>query len=63
MSSMPRGSYKDQFHHRLYVQLNQGHNKLDYRRINIIGEKMQEGVDHYAHMQHDLSDALGMNKH
>jgi hypothetical protein len=63
MSSMPRGSYKDQFHQRLYVQLNQGHNKLDYRRINMIRENIQEGVDNYAHMQHDLSDALGMNKH
>ncbi|MGC5327970.1 hypothetical protein [Brevibacillus sp. SYSU BS000544] len=63
MSSMPRGSYKDQYHQRLYVQLNQGHNKLDYRRINILKEDMQEHVDNYAHMQHDFSDALGMNKH
>jgi hypothetical protein len=63
MSSMPRGSYKDQFHQRLYVQLNQGHNKLDYRRMNLLRERMQEGVDNYAHMQHDQSDALGMNKH
>lgn len=63
MSSMPRGSYKDQYHQRLYVQLNQGHNKLDYRRINLLKEDMQNNVDEYAHMQHDYSDALGMNKH
>lgn len=63
MSSMPRGSYKDQFHQRLYVQLNQGHNKLDYRRINMIQEHMQEVVDNYAHIQHDEADRLGMNKH
>ncbi|USG64110.1 hypothetical protein NDK47_18350 [Brevibacillus ruminantium] len=63
MSSMPRGSYKDQFHQRLYVQLNQGHNKLNYRQINRIQEEMQSGVDEYAHMQHDEADALGMNKH
>ncbi len=63
MSSMPRGSYKDQYHQRLYVQLNQGHNKLNYRRINLLKENMQADVDDYAHMQHDLSDALGMNKH
>ncbi|UFJ39026.1 hypothetical protein LOK74_13160 [Brevibacillus humidisoli] len=63
MSSMPRGSYKDQFHQRLYVQLNQGHNKLDYRRINRIQDEMRAAVDDYAHMQHDEADALGMNKH
>lgn len=63
MSSMPRGSYKDQFHQRLYVQLNQGHNKLNYRQINAIQEQMQNGVDEYAHMQHDVSDEQGMNKH
>ncbi|AIG25615.1 hypothetical protein GOP56_22245 [Brevibacillus sp. 7WMA2] len=63
MSSMPRGSYKDQFHQRLYVQLNQGHNKLDYRKINSIENQMQHEVDDYAHMQHDLADELGMNKH
>jgi hypothetical protein len=63
MSSMPRGSYKDQFHQRLYVLLNQWSNKLDYRRINLIHEQMQEGVDDYAHSQHDQADALGMNKH
>lgn len=63
MSSMPRGSYKDQFHQRLYVQLNQGHNKLNYRQINGIHENMREGVDTYAHMQHDESDELGLNKH
>ncbi|NGQ94274.1 hypothetical protein G3578_03680 [Brevibacillus sp. SYP-B805] len=63
MSSMPRGGYNDLFHHRLYVQLNQFSNKLDYRRINQIRENMQEEVDQYAHMQHDLSEALGMNKH
>ncbi|GAA4705326.1 hypothetical protein [Brevibacillus fulvus] len=63
MSSRPRGSYKDQFHQRLYVQLNQGHNQLDFRRINEINEQMQAGVDEYAHMQHDYMDALGMNKH
>ncbi|MDA5109027.1 MULTISPECIES: hypothetical protein [Brevibacillus] len=63
MSSMPRGSYKDQYHQRLYVQLNQGHNKLDYRRINQIREQMRDGVDEYAHMQHDEADALGLNKH
>ncbi|MDN9010798.1 hypothetical protein [Brevibacillus laterosporus] len=63
MSSMPRGSYKDQFHQRLYVQLNQGHNKLDYRKINSIENQMQNEVDNYAHMQHDLADELGMNKH
>ncbi|MGZ0052746.1 hypothetical protein [Brevibacillus gelatini] len=63
MSTMPRGSYKDQFHQRLYVQLNQGHNKLNYQQINRIREQMQSGVDEYAHMQHDVSDSLGMNKH
>ncbi|AKF94964.1 hypothetical protein ABE137_18205 [Brevibacillus laterosporus] len=63
MSSMPRGSYKDQFHQRLYVQLNQGHNKLNYRKINSIENQMQHEVDNYAHMQHDLADELGMNKH
>ncbi|AUM64172.1 hypothetical protein C0R09_06295 [Brevibacillus laterosporus] len=63
MSSMPRGSYKDQFHQRLYVQLNQGHNKLNYRQINSIENQMQHEVDDYAHMQHDLADELGMNKH
>jgi len=63
MSSMPRGSYKDQFHQRLYVHLNQGHNKLDFRRINLIREHMQEHVDMYAHMQHDQADELGLNKH
>ncbi|EJL43812.1 hypothetical protein BAG01nite_10350 [Brevibacillus agri] len=63
MSTMPRGSYKDQFHQRLYVQLNQGHNKLNYQQINRIQEQMQSGVDEYAHMQHDVSDSLGMNKH
>ncbi|MGF9797661.1 hypothetical protein [Brevibacillus agri] len=63
MSTMPRGSYKDQFHQRLYVQLNQGHNKLNYQQINRIQEQMQGGVDEYAHMQHDVSDSLGMNKH
>lgn len=63
MSSMPRGSYKDQFHQRLYIQLNQGHNKLDYRKINSIENQMQHEVDDYAHMQHDLADELGMNKH
>ncbi|GEB31787.1 MULTISPECIES: hypothetical protein [Brevibacillus] len=63
MSTMPRGSYKDQFHQRLYVQLNQGHNKLNYQQINKIQEQMQSGVDEYAHMQHDVSDTLGMNKH
>ncbi|QOT01087.1 hypothetical protein JNUCC42_10770 [Brevibacterium sp. JNUCC-42] len=63
MSSMPRGSYKDQFHQRLYVQLNQGHNKLDYRRINNIESQMRNEVDDYAHMQHDVADELGMNKH
>ncbi len=63
MSSRPRGSYKDQFRQRLYVHLNQGHNKLDFRRINQIHEDMQEGVDNYAHMQHDEADELGMNKH
>lgn len=63
MSTMPRGSYKDQFHQRLYVQLNQGHNKLNYQQINKIKENMQSGVDDYAHMQHDVSDSLGMNKH
>lgn len=60
---MPRGSYKDQFHQRLYVQLNQGHNKLDYRRINMIQSHMQDVVDDYAHMQHDVSDLQGLNKH
>lgn len=61
---MSRGSYKDpMFHQRLYVELNQGHNKLDYRRINLIEENMQQHVDDYAHMQHDVSDQLGMNKH
>lgn len=63
MSSMPGGSYKDQFHQRLYVQLNQGHNKLDYRRINNIEKQMQNEVDDYAHMLHDEADELGMNKH
>ncbi|MBO8163852.1 MAG: hypothetical protein H0Z34_09090 [Brevibacillus sp.] len=63
MSSMPRGSYKDQFHQRLYVQLNQGHDKLDYRRINRIQDEMRATVDEYAHMQHDKADALGWNKH
>ncbi|KMZ41770.1 MULTISPECIES: hypothetical protein [Bacillales] len=63
MSTMPRGSYKDQFHQRLYVQLNQGHNKLNYQQINKIKEHMQSGVDDYAHMQHDVSDSYGMNKH
>lgn len=61
---MSRGSYRDpMFHQRLYVELNQGHNKLDYRRINLIEENMQQQVDDYAHMQHDVSDQLGMNKH
>lgn len=61
---MSRGSYKDpMFHQRLYVELNQGHNKLDYRRINQIQEDMQKHVDEFAHMQHDVSDQLGMNKH
>ncbi|WP_232695569.1 hypothetical protein [Brevibacillus daliensis] len=63
MSSMSRGSYKDQYHQRLYVQLNQGHNKLNYRRINNIQEQMQSSVDEFAHLQHDASDALGLNKH
>ncbi len=65
MSSMPRGSYKDQFHHRLYVQLNQGqeHCNLNHRRMNMIHEQMQAGVDEYAHMQHDEADSLGLNKH
>jgi len=63
MSSMPRGSYKDQFHQRLYVQLNQGHNKLNYQQISRIEEQMQSGVDEYAHMQHDVSDLQGQNKH
>jgi hypothetical protein len=51
------------FHQRLYVELNQGHNKLNYRRINRIQADMREQVDEYAHMQHDLADQLGMNKH
>lgn len=63
MGSMPRGSYKDQFHQRLYVQLNQGHNKLDYRRISMIRDEMRDDVDDYAHMMHDEADQLGMNKH
>ncbi|WP_421617921.1 hypothetical protein ACAF76_014595 [Brevibacillus sp. TJ4] len=64
MFRMSRGSYRDpMFHQRLYVELNQGHNKLDYRRINLIEENMQQQVDDYAHMQHDVSDQLGMNKH
>lgn len=65
MSTMPRGSYKDQFHQRLYVRLNEGaaHGKLDYRRMNIIQEHMQSQVDQFAHEQHDHSDALGLNKH
>jgi hypothetical protein len=29
----------------------------------MIHEHMQDGVDDYAHMQHDKADALGMNKH
>lgn len=65
MSSMPRGSYKDQFHQRLYVRLNEGaaHGKLDRRRMNMIHEQMQATVDEFAHMQHDEADALGLNKH
>jgi hypothetical protein len=65
MSSMPRGSYKDQFHQRLYVRLNEGsaHGKLDHRRVSMIHEQMQSQVDEFAHVQHDQSDALGLNKH
>jgi hypothetical protein len=63
MGSMPRGSYKDQFRQRLYVQLNQGHNKLNYHRISMIQDEMQNGVDDYAHTLHDEADQLGMNKH
>jgi hypothetical protein len=63
MSSKPRGSYKDQFHHRLYVQLNQGNARTDYRFLNRIQEQMQHEEDEYAHMQHDVADALGMNSH
>ncbi|WP_139490307.1 hypothetical protein [Brevibacillus dissolubilis] len=64
MSSMPRGSYKDQFHQRLYVQLNQWNNRgIGRREINRMENQMHNEVDDYAHMQHDYADSLGMNKH